>query len=334
MRLALREAARAPEHDDVPVGAVVVHGGEVIGAGHNERELRADPTAHAEMIALREAARAARQLARARLRDVRHARAVRDVRRRDRAGPSAPARVRGHRSQGGRRRKRARRARRAPPEPPTPGRERPAGRGMRRPAAGVLRAAPALAPADRVGGLVPGRAGGSEGRHAGPGAGGRSGGQREGGQFPPLTTRRTRCRRILSQVGSRGVTARELVGWGLASCALVGLVTSLLVRGPASSAGSGVVGLNCRSTGGACARSREHALCARAPSLTSVRDPRVGCGAGDMMFDRVIPLGEALRPLGLSGPSTWAWRAGGCGEPAAAICVMKGLARTGKVMRA
>ena len=58
MRLALREAARALEHDDVPIGAVVVHDGEVIGAGHNERELRADPTAHAEMIALREAARA------------------------------------------------------------------------------------------------------------------------------------------------------------------------------------------------------------------------------------------------------------------------------------
>src|SRR6516165_7893983 len=58
MRLALREAARAPEHDDVPIGAVIVHGGEVIGSGHNERELRADPTAHAEMIALREAARA------------------------------------------------------------------------------------------------------------------------------------------------------------------------------------------------------------------------------------------------------------------------------------
>lgn len=58
MRLALREAARAPEHDDVPIGAVIVHGGEVIGSGHNERELRSDPTAHAEMIALREAARA------------------------------------------------------------------------------------------------------------------------------------------------------------------------------------------------------------------------------------------------------------------------------------
>jgi tRNA(adenine34) deaminase len=57
MRLALREAARALEHDDVPVGAVIVKEGEVIGVGHNERELRSDPTAHAEMIALREAAR-------------------------------------------------------------------------------------------------------------------------------------------------------------------------------------------------------------------------------------------------------------------------------------
>jgi tRNA(adenine34) deaminase len=58
MRLALREAERALAHDDVPVGAVIIHGGEVIGAGHNERELREDPTAHAEMIAVREAARA------------------------------------------------------------------------------------------------------------------------------------------------------------------------------------------------------------------------------------------------------------------------------------
>ena len=57
MRLALREAVSATEHDDVPIGAVIVRGGEVIGSGHNERELRADPTAHAEMIALREAAR-------------------------------------------------------------------------------------------------------------------------------------------------------------------------------------------------------------------------------------------------------------------------------------
>ena len=58
MRLALREAERALEHDDVPIGAIVVHEGEVIGAGRNERELRQDPTAHAETIALREASRA------------------------------------------------------------------------------------------------------------------------------------------------------------------------------------------------------------------------------------------------------------------------------------
>ena len=58
MRLALREAQRALEHDDVPVGAVVVRDGEVIGAGHNERELRNDPTAHAETLALRGAAQA------------------------------------------------------------------------------------------------------------------------------------------------------------------------------------------------------------------------------------------------------------------------------------
>jgi len=58
MRLALREAERAPAHGDVPVGAVVVREGEVAGSGHNERELRHDPTAHAELLAIREAARA------------------------------------------------------------------------------------------------------------------------------------------------------------------------------------------------------------------------------------------------------------------------------------
>jgi tRNA(adenine34) deaminase len=58
MHLALREASQALEHDDVPIGAVIVHDGEVIGSAGNERELRADPTAHAELLALREAARA------------------------------------------------------------------------------------------------------------------------------------------------------------------------------------------------------------------------------------------------------------------------------------
>jgi tRNA(adenine34) deaminase len=57
MRLALREAAHAVEHDDVPVGAVVVLGSEVIAAAGNERELRKSPTAHAEMLVIEEAAR-------------------------------------------------------------------------------------------------------------------------------------------------------------------------------------------------------------------------------------------------------------------------------------
>ena len=56
MRIALAEAHRAMQHGDVPVGAVVVRNGEVIAAAHNERELRNDPTAHAELLALRVAA--------------------------------------------------------------------------------------------------------------------------------------------------------------------------------------------------------------------------------------------------------------------------------------
>ena len=56
MHLALREAERAAEHEDVPIGCVIVHDGEVVAAAPNERELRGDPTAHAEVLALREAA--------------------------------------------------------------------------------------------------------------------------------------------------------------------------------------------------------------------------------------------------------------------------------------
>jgi tRNA(adenine34) deaminase len=56
MHLALREAERALEHHDVPIGCVVVAGGEVVAAAPNERELRGDPTAHAEVLAIREAA--------------------------------------------------------------------------------------------------------------------------------------------------------------------------------------------------------------------------------------------------------------------------------------
>jgi len=58
MRLALREAERATEHDDVPVGCVIARDGEVVAAAHNDRERRGDPTAHAEIVALRDAARA------------------------------------------------------------------------------------------------------------------------------------------------------------------------------------------------------------------------------------------------------------------------------------
>ena len=57
MRIALAEARLALEHDDVPVGAVVIYQGEVVGAGHNERERRQDPTAHAETLALQRASR-------------------------------------------------------------------------------------------------------------------------------------------------------------------------------------------------------------------------------------------------------------------------------------
>ena len=55
MRLALEEAAAALEHDDVPIGAVAVRSGEVVAAARNERELRGDPTAHAEVLVLRAA---------------------------------------------------------------------------------------------------------------------------------------------------------------------------------------------------------------------------------------------------------------------------------------
>lgn len=58
MTVALDEARAALDHGDVPVGAVVVRGGEVLARRHNERELTGDPTAHAEVLALRDAAAA------------------------------------------------------------------------------------------------------------------------------------------------------------------------------------------------------------------------------------------------------------------------------------
>ena len=56
MLVALEQARLAAEHGDVPVGAVVVHNGVIIAARHNEREATNDPTAHAEVLALRDAA--------------------------------------------------------------------------------------------------------------------------------------------------------------------------------------------------------------------------------------------------------------------------------------
>jgi len=56
MRAALEEARKAAAHNDVPIGAVIVSEGTIVAARHNERELRRDPTAHAEILALRDAA--------------------------------------------------------------------------------------------------------------------------------------------------------------------------------------------------------------------------------------------------------------------------------------
>ncbi len=56
MSFALAEARNALAHDDVPVGAIVIHNDTIIASRHNERELRKDPTAHAEVLALRDAA--------------------------------------------------------------------------------------------------------------------------------------------------------------------------------------------------------------------------------------------------------------------------------------
>ena len=57
MRLALIQAQTAFEHGEVPIGAVVVHNGQVIAVAHNEKERRKDPTAHAEVLAIQRAAK-------------------------------------------------------------------------------------------------------------------------------------------------------------------------------------------------------------------------------------------------------------------------------------
>lgn len=57
MKVALREAAKAAAKGEAPIGAVVVRDGEILGRGHNLRESKHDPTAHAEIVALRQGAR-------------------------------------------------------------------------------------------------------------------------------------------------------------------------------------------------------------------------------------------------------------------------------------
>ena len=81
MRLALEQARLAADAGEVPIGAVAVAGGTVVGRGYNRPIGAVDPTAHAEIIALREAALRSRELPAHRCRPVRHARAVPDVRR-------------------------------------------------------------------------------------------------------------------------------------------------------------------------------------------------------------------------------------------------------------
>jgi tRNA(adenine34) deaminase len=61
MSIALEEARAAAAAGDVPVGAVIVIGDQIVGRGRNRREVDLDPTAHAEIVALREAAQALKQ---------------------------------------------------------------------------------------------------------------------------------------------------------------------------------------------------------------------------------------------------------------------------------
>ena len=58
MRLAIAEAKLSLAHNDIPIGALVFSNGEIIASRHNERELQGDPTAHAEVLAIRDAAKA------------------------------------------------------------------------------------------------------------------------------------------------------------------------------------------------------------------------------------------------------------------------------------
>ena len=146
MRAALDEAERAAERGEAPIGAALVREGEVVAAAGNRREERSDPTAHAEVLAIRAAARA---LGGWRLSDSTLYVTLEPCSMC--AGAIILARVprrrfRRPRPEGGRGWKRPRRARRAPPQPP-PGRDRRAdGRRVGRPAGGVLQGPPLAEP--------------------------------------------------------------------------------------------------------------------------------------------------------------------------------------------
>ena len=91
---ALRQALRAYEAEEVPIGAIVVQGGRVIARAFNQVELLKDATAHAEMLAITQAEKRAGRLAAERLHALRHEGTVPDVRRSGGARASRPGGVR------------------------------------------------------------------------------------------------------------------------------------------------------------------------------------------------------------------------------------------------
>ena len=100
MDLALKTAENAGKSGEVPIGCVIVRNYEVIATAGNRTLTDRDPTAHAEILAIRQAAEADRHRAAGRLRPLCHAGAVHDVRRRDLVGADPAAVLRRGRSQG------------------------------------------------------------------------------------------------------------------------------------------------------------------------------------------------------------------------------------------
>jgi len=89
MQLALSEAKRALSEGEIPVGAALFHGDELLWSDHNRRESSGDPTAHAEMLCLKKRREKSRLLASGGLHPLCHPRALSDVRRR---GSNVPRR--------------------------------------------------------------------------------------------------------------------------------------------------------------------------------------------------------------------------------------------------